>query len=128
MKCKKAAAIAAFAVTALLTTSPSLRATQLDPAVRENEAVVTQLSADATAVSYWTSAPEGWSVVTTVDTVTSRDADAEQHAVVRFSATLAPGQAQAISVPAPLGTRPLWLRIQRLGDRIVIERMVDDGI
>src|SRR5262245_30973003 len=47
--------------------------------VRENEAVVTRLGTNATAVSYWASTPQGWQVLTTVDTVTGQDTDAEQH-------------------------------------------------
>jgi hypothetical protein len=87
--------------------------------VRENQAVVTQLDANAVAVSYWTGAPDGWHVVTTVSTMIGTDSnDTEQHAVVRFSATLAPGQEQLISVPAAVGERQRALRVRRVGDRI----------
>ncbi|HEV8390672.1 MAG TPA: hypothetical protein VGQ35_12565 [Dongiaceae bacterium] len=124
----KAAAIAGIAVTASLAASSSLRATQVDTSVRENQAVVTELGANTTAISYWASAPDGWHVVTTVDTVTGKDSDAERHAIVRFSATLMPGQAQLISVPLAIGEQPQSLRIRRQDDRIEMEKIADSPI
>lgn len=100
----------------------------LHEAVRENQAVVTDLGGNATAVSYWASAPDGWHVVTTVSTAIGADGDAEQHAFVRFSATLAPGQEQLISVPVAIGERPQALRIRRVGDRIEMDRVVEPAI
>jgi len=76
----------------LATATPDLKAARLDHAVREGQGVVTELSANASAISYWMSASDGWHVVTTVDTVIGQDGDAEQHAVVRFSSVLLPGQ------------------------------------
>lgn len=96
--------------------------------VRENEAVVTRLGSNATAVSYWASTPEGWQVLTTVDTVIGRDTDAEQHAIVRFSATLAPGQEQLISIPVAIGEEALALRIRRQGDRIEMQPIADPSM
>jgi hypothetical protein len=98
------------------------------PSVRENQAVVTPLGANATAVSYWSSAPDGWHVVTTVDTVIGQDSDAEQHAIVRFSATLAAGQEQLVSVPLALGEEQQALQIRRIGDQIQIARISDPSI
>ena len=98
------------------------------PSVRENQAVVTELGADATAVSYWASTADGWYVVTTIDTVINNDTDAEQHATVRFSATLFEGQAQLISVPGAVGTEQMALRIRRIGDRIEMERVSDPSM
>ena len=110
--------------------SPNGRANHhpLHDAVVENQAVVTDLGGNATAVSYWASAPDGWHVVTTVSTVVGADGDAEQHAFVRFSATLAPGQEQLVSVPLAVGERQQALRIRRVGDRIEMERIAEPEI
>ena len=129
----KAAGIAGVLVAATIAASPSLLATQGSnaanaKAVDENQAVVTPLGADATAVSYWTSAPDGWYVVTTVDTIIGRDSNHEQHAIVRFSATLAPGQSQLVSVPMALGEQEQALRIRRVNNRIEMERIADPSI
>ena len=96
--------------------------------VRENEAVVTRLGNNTTAVSYWASTPEGWRVLTTVDTVTGLDTDAEQHAIVRFSATLAPGQEQLVTIPVAIGEQAPALRIRRQGDRIEMQRIADPSM
>ena len=95
--------------------------------VAENEAVVTRLGS-ATAVSYWAAAPDGWHVVTTVDTVLAPDTDAEQHATVRFAASLMPGQEQIISVPMAAGEPAQVLRIRRLGDRIEMHRVAETSM
>ena len=93
--------------------------------VRENQAVVTRLGDGATAVSYWASAADGWHVVTTVDTVVAADTETEQHLIVRFSATLQPGQEQLVSVPGAPGTEQQALRIRRVGDNIQMMRIAD---
>jgi hypothetical protein len=128
-----AVGIAGGLVVATITATPGLLATQVSnaansKAVDENQAVVTPLGADTTAVSYWTSAPDGWYVVTTVDTVIGRDSNHEQHAIVRFSATLEPGQSQQISVPMAVGEQEQVLRIRRVNDRIEMERIADPSI
>jgi len=69
------------------------------------------------------SKPDGWHVVTTVDTVIDRNGDAEKHAVVRFSSVLLPGQSQLVSVPSAIGERQQVLRIRRLGDGIEVARV-----
>jgi hypothetical protein len=127
-KLMKAAGVAGFLMAASVAVSPSLRATQVDNSVQENQAVTTQLGANATAISYWASTPGGWHVVTTVDTVTGKDTDAEQHAIVRFSATLMPGQEQLVSVPSALGEEQQVLRIRRVGDQIQTTRISDPSI
>jgi hypothetical protein len=127
-KLMKAAGVAGLLIAASLATSPALRATQVDESVRENQAVVTQLGANATAVSYWVGGPDGWHVVTTIDTVAGKDTDAEQHAIVRFSAALMPGQEQLISVPSALGEEQQVLRIRRVGDQIQMTRISDPSI
>jgi hypothetical protein len=96
--------------------------------VRENQAVVTKLGDSATAVSYWTTAPDGWHVVTTVDTVVAADTETEQHLIVRFSAMLQPGQEQLVSVPGAIGTPQMALRIRRIGDQIQMTRIADPAM
>ena len=117
----RAAGLAGILVIA--TASADLKASGLNDGVREGEAVATELGANASALTYWVSEPDGWHVVTTVDTVISRDGDAEQHAVVRFSSVLLPGQSQLISVPFAIGEQQQVLRIRRLGDQIEVAKI-----
>lgn len=117
----KAAALAGI-LAAVFATAPGLKADQPNNAVREGHAVTTELGANASAVTYWVSKSDGWHVVTTVDTVTGRNGDAEKHAIVRFSSVLLPGQSQLVSAPSAIGERQRVLRIRRLGDRIEVAR------
>jgi hypothetical protein len=105
------------------TLSPELKADQLNSAVRECQAVTTELGPNASAITFWVSEPDGWHVVTTVDTVIEQNGDAEKHAVVRFSSVLLPGQSQLVSVPFAIGERQQVLRIRRLGDQIEVARV-----
>jgi len=98
-------------------------AAQPDSALREGHAAVTRLSANASAITYWVSTSDGWHVVTTVDTIVAQDGEAEEHAVVRFSSVLQPGQSQVISVPFAPGEQQQILRIRRLGDGIEVARV-----
>jgi len=117
----KAAGLAGILVVVFAAATPYVvDAAQLNDAVGEGEAVVTELSANASATTYWVSEPDGWHVVTTVDTAIRQDGDAEKHSVVRFSSVLLPGQSQLISVPFAIGERQQVLRIRRLGDRIKV--------
>jgi hypothetical protein len=125
-KLVKTASVAGVLIVALVTGSASLLATGTDKSVAEGEAVTTQLGPDASAISYWVSGSDGWHVVTTVDTVI--DSDAERHAIVRFSATLLPGQAQLVSVPFALGEQQQVLRIRRVEDQIEVARVADSSI
>jgi hypothetical protein len=120
----KAAGLAGILVVVFATVTPDLKAAQLNNAVREGQAVVTELGANASAITYWVSKSDGWHVVTTVDTVIGPDRDAEKHAVVRFSSVLLPGQSQLISVPFAIGERQQSLRIRRLGDQIEVARIL----
>jgi hypothetical protein len=119
----KAAGLAGILVAVFATVTPELKADQLNNAVREGQAVTTELGENASAITYWVSKPDGWHVVTTVDTVIGKDGDAEKHAVVRFSSVLLPGQSQLISVPFAIGERQQVLRIRRLGDQIDVARV-----
>jgi hypothetical protein len=92
-------------------------------ALPERQPVVTELSATASAMTFWVIESDGWRVVTIVDMVILQDSDAEQHAVVRFSSVLLPGQSQLISVPLALGEQQQVLRISGIEDRIWVERI-----
>jgi hypothetical protein len=84
-------------------------------------AVVTPLGARASALTYWVDEPEGFRVVTTVDTVHPGEAGRQDgHAVVRLSTVLRPGQTQTISVPGPDGSLPHALRLRRLADGVEV--------
>ena len=119
----KAAGLAGILVVVVATAGPRLMAAELNNTVREGQPVVTELSAKASAITYWVSEPDGWRVVTTVDTVIGQDGDSEKHAIVRFSSVLLPGQSQLISVPFAIGERRQVLRIRRVGDQIEVERV-----
>jgi hypothetical protein len=119
----KAAGLAGILVAVFATVTPELKADQLNNAVRQRQAVTTELGPNASAVTYWVSEPDGWHVVTTVDTVIEQNGDTEKHAVVRFSSILLPGQSQLISVPFPIGEQQQVLRIRRLGDQIEVARI-----
>jgi hypothetical protein len=119
----KAAGLAGILVAVFATVTPDLKAARLNNAVREGQAVVTELGANASAITYWVRESDGWHVVTTVDTVNGQDSGAEKHAVVRFSSLLLPGQSQLISVPFAFGERQQVLRIRRLGDQIEVARV-----
>ena len=105
---------------AVLATAPGLKADQSDKAVREGHAVTTGLSGNASAVTYWVNEPRGWRVVTTVNTTASGTADSDNHAIIRFSSSLLPGQSQLISVPAASGQPQPILRIRRLADGLEV--------
>ena len=119
----KAAGLAGILVAVFATVTPELKADQLNNAVRQRQAVTTELGPNASAITYCVSEPDGWHVVTTVDTVIGQNGDAEKHAVVRFSSVLLPGQSQLISVPFAIGERQPVLRIRRLGDRIEVAQV-----
>jgi hypothetical protein len=116
----KATAFAGILAAAFATAVP---AAEPDAAVPERQPVVTVLSATASAMTFWMIESDGWRVVTIVDMVILPDSDAEQHAVVRFSSVLLPGQSQLISVPLALGEREQILRISRIEDQIQVERI-----
>jgi len=119
----KVAGLAAMLAASIAIGSPDLRAAQVDSQVREGEAVVTKLSANVSAITYWVSGSDGWHVVTTVDAVVGRAAEADNHAVVRFTSVLLPGQSHVISIPFAVGEHEQGLRIRRLGDRIEVARI-----
>ena len=87
----------------------------------QGAAVITPLGAGASALTYWVDEPEGFRVVTTVDTVHPGEVGREdRHAVVRLSTILRPGQTQTISVPGPDGSLPHAMRIRRLAGGVEV--------
>jgi hypothetical protein len=88
--------------------------------VGEGQTIFTQLGPHGSAVTYWTAGPEGWDVVTTIDPLGGFEAG-NDHAVIRFSSRLLPGQSQTISVPAALGDQSPSLLIRRIADRLELE-------
>lgn len=125
MKFLKAAYVAGLLAIGVTGIVSQLQATPLTNAVREGQGVTTELGGNASAITYWANEADGWHVVTTVDTVTGQNSEAEEHAVVRFTSVLLPGQSQLISVPFAVGEQQQVLRIRRIGDRIEIERLPD---
>jgi hypothetical protein len=97
-------------------------AAEAAPSVREGQGIITRLGPHASAVTYWVGAPDGWHVVTTIDTTTDRDVDEQDHAIIRFSSVLLPGQSQMISVPAAMDAPQPMLRVRRVADRVEVEQ------
>jgi hypothetical protein len=123
MKILKAAYVAGILAGGVTTVAPQLQAAQLTNTLREGQGVTTELSGNASAITYWVNEADGWHVVTTVDTVTGQNGDTKEHTVVRFTSVLLSGQSQLISVPFAIGERQQVMRIRRLGDQIEIERV-----
>ena len=124
----KTIGLAGVLAVALAAAKPALSAPEHDRTVREGQAVMTELDANASAITYWLKQSDGWHVVTTIDLVIGRDTEAEKHAVVRFSSVLLPGQSQLISVPFVIGEQQQVLRIRRLGDQIEIARFPGSSV
>jgi hypothetical protein len=103
----------------------AVQASEQDPNVNEGQGVATALGPNASAIAYWVSQADGWHVVTTVDTTNAEGSEPNDHAVVRFSAVLQPGQSQSISIPVAIGERQPELLIRRVADRIEVEGNAD---
>jgi hypothetical protein len=124
----KALGLAGVLAVTLAAAKPALSAAEHESTAREGHAVMTELDANASAITYWVKQPDGWHVVTTIDLVIGRDTEAEKHAVARFSSVLLPGQSQLISVPCAIGEQQQVLRIRRLGDQIEIARFPGSSV
>jgi hypothetical protein len=89
----------------------------------------TDLGNNSSALTYWVDEAQGLRVVTTIDSVSDAGTGApEQHAVVRFSALILPGQSEEISVPSSGGAVQQSLVIRRRSNadgnyRIEVERV-----
>jgi hypothetical protein len=64
----KAAALAGALIVVFATVSADLNAAGIDKTVRKHPPVVTELNANASAITYWVRESDGWDAVTTVDT------------------------------------------------------------
>ncbi len=118
----KAGVLAAIFAAGLAIVTGQLRAAQLNSTVREGQGVTTELSANASAITYWVNETDGWHVVTIIDILIGQSRDSDNHAIVRFSSVLLPGQSQTISVPVSVGGQQQVLRISRLRNQLEIER------
>jgi hypothetical protein len=119
-KSLKMAGYAAMLMAMQATASAASAAAEPAGSVREGEGVITRLGVNVSAVTYWVTGPEGWRVVTTVDTAANEHSNRDAHAIVRFSSSLLPGQSQLISVPVTVGEVAPVLRIRRLADGIEV--------
>ena len=112
--------VRAAALVGVLAAAPSAFAQDL----RQGVHTVTPLGAGSFAVTRWVDEPDGFHVVTTVDTIRPGAGgveDKDRHATVRLSTVLRPGQTQTISVPE--GSRdsaPSAIEIRRLVDRVEV--------
>jgi hypothetical protein len=117
----KTAGVAGTLIAALV--ASTLYAAEPESGLPQGHGVRVEIGPNASAHIYWVNRDDGWHVVTTVDTVSGQDSDAEEHAVVRFSSVLLPGQSQLISIPLAAGEQSPVLRIRRLSDRIEVTRL-----
>jgi hypothetical protein len=90
--------------------------------LRQGVHTVTPLGDRSFAVTRWVDGPDGFHVLTIVDTLRPGIAGLEEkdrHATVRLSTVLLPGQTQTVAVPeGPRGSSPSSLQVRRVGDRV----------
>ena len=102
---------------ALLAASPA-SATEL----RDGQAAVTPLSADASAETYLVDRPDGYHVIVTVRTHHDAGADAlHQPPAIRFSSRILPGQTIDLSMADFAGPADAVLEITRRAERVAVE-------
>jgi hypothetical protein len=102
---------------ALVAASPA-SATEL----REGQPAVTQLAANASAVTYFVDRPDGYHVIVTVRTDHNAGADAlHQPPAIRFSSRILEGQTIDLSMPEAAGPADTVLEITRRAERIAVE-------
>ena len=102
---------------AALVASPAL-ATEL----REGQSAVTQLSPDASAVTYFVDRPDGFHIIVTVRTSHDAGADAlHQPPAIQFSSRILPGQTIDLSMPQGAGPANSVLEITRRAERVAVE-------
>jgi len=90
--------------------------------LKEGQSVVTQLSAEGSATTYFVDRPDGFHVIVTVRTGHDAGADAlHQPTAIQFSSRILPGQ--TIDLSMPQGARPAnsVLEITRRAERVVVE-------
>jgi hypothetical protein len=91
--------------------------------VNEGEEVVLLLGGDTSASTRWIDRPDGFHVITIVDTVRHNSVAAgnmDRHSLIQFAAVLGPGQTETISVPEPQEATVPTIRIRRVGDGLQV--------
>jgi hypothetical protein len=102
---------------ALLAGSP-VSATEL----QEGEPAVTQLSSEASAVTYFVDRADGYHIVVTVRTQHDAGADAlHQPPAIRFSSRILAGQTIDLSTPESAGAAGTVLEITRRAGHVAVE-------
>ena len=91
-------------VAAILTATsiPSSGAGEATPRLSEGAGLVTKIGDNAIAVTYWVSRPEGFDVVTTIDTDAGGQSPNGSQSVARFSSQLLPDSRKRYPCPARL--------------------------
>jgi hypothetical protein len=109
-----------FLVTALL--GPLLASPAVATELKEGQSVVTELSAEASVVTYMVDRPDGFHVIVTVRTGHNADSDAlHQPSVIQFSSQILPGQTIDLSMPGAAGPADSVLEITRRAERVAVE-------
>jgi hypothetical protein len=86
------------------------------------QAATTQLSPNASAVTYLVDRPDGYHVVVTVTTDHRAGADVlHQPPTVRFTSRILPGQTIDLSMPEASGSIDTVMEITRRAERIAVE-------
>jgi hypothetical protein len=111
--------IAALALSAGILVATAAAADQPSP-LHAPVAHTAVLGGNASALTYWVDRADGRHVVTTVDTVIG---GTQQHAVVRFSAVLQPGQSQIVSIPASDAAHARELQIRYIGNDVELKTL-----
>jgi hypothetical protein len=90
--------------------------------LREGQSVVTQLSAEASAVTYFVDRPDGFHVIVAVRTGHNTGSDAlHQPPAIQFSSRILPGQTIDLSMPGTAGPADSVLEITRRAERVAVE-------
>jgi hypothetical protein len=90
--------------------------------LKVGQSAVTQLSGDASAVTYFVDRPDGFHVIVTVRTSHDASADAlHQPPAFQFSSRILPGQTINVSMPGAAGPADSVLEITRRAERVAVE-------
>jgi hypothetical protein len=90
--------------------------------LREGQPAVTQLSPEASAVTYFVDRPDGFHVIVTVRTHHDAGADAlHQPPAIRFSSRILAGQTIDLSMQEVAGSADTVLQITRRAERVAVE-------
>jgi hypothetical protein len=90
--------------------------------LKEGQSVVTQLSAEGSAVTYFVDRPDGFHVIVTVRAAHDAGADAlHQPPAIQFSSRILPGQTIDLSMPQGAGPANSVLEITRRAERVAVE-------